>query len=76
MEGIDTKEALEKQVKENIKVSKESQVENKYTEALLDEIAKTTEVDVPDTMINDETERMVDQFGEQIKMQGILPCIF
>ena len=71
MEGIDTKEALEKQVKENIKVSKESKVENKYTEDLLDEIAKTTEVDVPDTMINDETERMVDQFAEQIKMQGI-----
>ena len=71
MEGIDTKEALENQVKENIKASKESQVENKYTEALLAEIAKTTKIDVPDTMINDETERMVDQFAEQIKMQGI-----
>ena len=71
MEGIDTKEALEKQVKENIKASKESEVENKYIEALLDEIAKTTKVDVPDTMVNDETERMVEQFSSQIAMQGI-----
>ena len=71
MEGIDTKEALEKQVKENIKTSKESQIEDKYTEALLAEIAKTTEIDVPDTMINDECERMVDHFAEHISMQGI-----
>ena len=71
MEGIDTKEALEAQVKENIKASKESQVEDKYIDALLAEIAKTTEVDVPYTMINDEEERMVDHFGEHLSMQGI-----
>ena len=71
MDGIDSKESLEKQVKENIKASKEREVEDKYTESLLAEIAKTTEIDVPDTMINDETERMVDHFAEHIKMQGI-----
>ena len=71
MEGIDTKEALEAQVKENIKASKEAQAEDKYIDELLAEVAKTTEVDVPDTMINDETDRMVDQFAEHIAMQGI-----
>ena len=71
MEGIDTKEALEAQVKENIKASKEVKIEDKYTEDLLAEVAKTTEVDVPETMINDETERMVDHFAEHIQMQGI-----
>ena len=71
MEGIDSKEALEKQVKENITASKEAKAEDKYTEDLLAEIAKTTEVDVPETMINDETERMVDHFAEHIMMQGI-----
>ena len=71
MEGIDTKEALEKQVKENITAGKEAEVENKYTEALLDEISKTTEIDVPDTMVNDETDRMVEHFAEHIAMQGM-----
>jgi len=71
MEGIDTKEALEAQVKENIKASKETQAEEKYIDELLAEVAKTTEVDVPDTMINDETDRMVEQFAEHISMQGI-----
>lgn len=71
MDGIDTIEALEAQVKENIKASKESKAEEKYTEDLLNKIIETTEIDVPETMINDETDRMVDQFAENISMQGI-----
>ena len=71
MEGIDNKEALEAQVKENIKTSKDAKAEEKYIEDLLAEIAKNTEIDVPETMVNDETERMVEQFAEHLSMQGI-----
>ena len=71
MEGIDSKEALENQVKENIKASKEKQAEDKYIDELLNKIIETAEIDVPETMINDETDRMVQQFSEQIGMQGI-----
>lgn len=71
MEGIDSKETLEAQVKENIKASKESKAEEKYTQDLLDKIVSTTEIDVPETMVNDETSRMVEQFKEHISMQGI-----
>ena len=71
MEGIDTKEALEAQVKENITASKEAQAEDKYVEDLLNEVSKTTEIDVPETMINDETDRMVEHFAENMRMQGI-----
>ena len=71
MEGIDSKESLEKQVKENIKTRKESEAEEKYVDALLDEIAKNTEVDVPDTMVNEEIDHMIEHFKEHIMMQGI-----
>lgn len=71
MEGIDSKESLEKQVKENIKTRKESIAEDKYIDELLKEIADNTEVDIPDTMINDETTHMVEHFKEHIMMQGI-----
>lgn len=71
MEGIDSKEKLEAQVKENIKASKEREIENKYTDDLLAKIAETTEVDIPDAMVNDEVDRMVEQFSEHISMQGI-----
>ena len=71
MEGIDSKESLEKQVKENIKTRKEKEAEDKYIDELLKEIADNTEVDIPDTMINDETTHMIEHFKEHIMMQGI-----
>ena len=71
MEGIDSKESLEKQVKENIKTRKESVAEDKYIDELLKEIANNTEVDIPDTMINDEINHMIEHFKEHITMQGI-----
>lgn len=71
MDGIDSKEALEKQVKENIKARKDAEAEDKYIDELLKEIAKTTEVEIPYTMIDDETHRMVHQFADHIAMQGI-----
>ena len=71
MEGIDSKEALEKQVKENITAQKDKEVEDKYIDSLLAKIAENTEIDIPETMVNDETDRMVDQFAEHIQMQGI-----
>ena len=71
MEGIDSKEKLEAQVKENIKASKDSKAEDAYIDALLEKIAESTSIDIPDTMINDETDRMVEQFKEHIGMQGI-----
>ena len=71
MEGIDSKEALEAQVKENIKARKEQVAEDKYIEDLLTEIRKNTEIDVPYTMINDEAHNMVHHFEEHLMMQGI-----
>lgn len=59
MEGIDSKEALENQLKENIKAEKDADAENKYIDALLDEAAKDVEVDVPQPMIDEEINRIV-----------------
>ena len=71
MEGIDTKEALEKQVEENIKARKESEVENKYIDELLEAAAKNVEVEIPEVMIEEEIDRMIRQYEENLKMQGI-----
>ena len=71
MEGIDSKEALEKQVEENIKTRKESELENKYLDELLEVAAKNTEVDIPDVMIEEEIDRMLKQYEENLNMQGI-----
>lgn len=71
MEGIDTKEALEKQLEENIKARKEHEAENKYVDDLLEAAAKNVEVEIPDIMIQEEIDRMIKQYEENLSMQGI-----
>jgi len=71
MEGIDSKEKLEKQVSENIKAHKQMDVENKYMDNLLEAASKNVKVEIPEVMINEELDRMVNQYAEHLKMQGI-----
>lgn len=71
MEGITDEESLKAQLKENIEARKTTEAENKYVDELLDAAAKETEVEIPHSMIHDEIDRMVNQYEEHLKMQGI-----
>lgn len=71
MEGIDSEESLRKQLEENIQVHKESHAENDFIDELLVKAVENMEVDVPEVMVNDETDRMLKQYEENLKMQGI-----
>ena len=68
---IKTEEELRKNVEETIEARKDQEAENKLIDDLLVEVAKTTEIDVPEVMIHEEAHRMVHQYEEQLKMQGI-----
>ena len=71
MEGIDSKEGLENQIKENIKARKEMDNENEYVDALLETASKNIEVDIPECMISEEQDRMIKQYEENLRMQGL-----
>ena len=71
MEGINSKETLEKEVKETIRVRKEMDNENKYVDDLLEAALKNTKMEVPDVLVEEEAHRMVHQYEETLKMQGI-----
>ncbi len=71
MEGVDSKETLEKEVEEKIKAQKEADNENKYIDHLLEEVAKNVEVDIPQEMVDEETTRLLGRFEQQMAMQGI-----
>ena len=34
-------------------------------------MCKTVEIDIPEVMIDEETQRMINQFDETLKMQGL-----
>ncbi len=71
MEGIDSKEALENQLEENIKAHKEHHAEDHFIDELLNAAIKNMTVEIPDAMINEEIDRMLRQYEENLKMQGI-----
>ncbi len=71
MEGVNTKEALEKEIEATIKAHKEMDAENKHVDALLEAVGKNTEVDIPEEMVEEEVDRLLKRFEDQIKMQGI-----
>ena len=54
-----------------IRLNKEAEAENKYVDTLLEEVSKSVEVDIPDEMVEDEINRLIGRFEEQIKMQGL-----
>jgi len=70
-EGVDTKEKLEAEIEKNIIAHKEADAENKYIDAVLEAAAENCEVDIPEAMISEELDRMVKQYEEHLKMQGL-----
>lgn len=76
MDKVDSKESLEKELKETIKARKEMEAENKYTDDLLEAAAKNIKVNIPDAMIHDEIHRMMHQYEENLKMQGLTLDLF
>ncbi len=71
MEGINDLKSLEKDVEERIKAKKSIANENIYIDNLLKEVAKHTKVEIPEEIIEEEMKRMIGQFSEQLKLQGI-----
>lgn len=71
MEGVNSKETLEKEIKANIEANKEMDAENKYIDTLLEEVGKNVEVDIPEEMVDEEVDRLMHRYEEQLKMQGI-----
>ena len=71
MDGVDSKETLEKSIKDTIKARKETDAENKYVDDLLSKIGENTEVEIPEEMIDEEVHRLIHRFEEELRMQGI-----
>ena len=71
MEGIDNEDKLKEEIKASIQAQKEMDAENAYVDNLFDAVAKNVEVDIPEEMVEEEINRLMGRFEEQMKMQGI-----
>ncbi len=71
MEGVNSEETLKEEIKKSIEAQKEMDAENKYVDAILEAVSKNVEVDIPEEMVDEEVNRLMGRFEEQMKMQGI-----
>ena len=71
MEGVDSEEKLREHIKSSITAHKEVENENAYVDELLEEVGKNVEVDIPQEMVEEEIDRLMGRFEEQMKMQGV-----
>lgn len=71
MEGIDSKEKLEQQIKEDMQAHKEHHAEEHFIDSVLAKAIENMQVEIPNAMVEEELDRIVRQYGEHLKMQGI-----
>ena len=71
LDDVKTVEDLKKTIKETMTSQKEYEAENKYIDDLFEALLKETKVDVPHELIHEELDRMIEQYEERLKMQGI-----
>lgn len=70
-EDVKTKEDLENKIEEYLKSRKETEVEDQYIEECLKTASDNMKIDINEEIISDEIHRMINQFENQLKMQGL-----
>ena len=69
-EGVTTTEKFEEFLKENLKKQKEADSERNYANECLAKVVENAKVEVPQIMIDEETDRMVEDFKNRLAQQG------
>ncbi len=62
---------LNSEVEKVLKDQKQAEADDKFLESVLETAAKNMEVELPEEIIDDEVHRMMHQFEEQLKTQGL-----
>lgn len=71
MEGVNDKESLEKQIKEELEHHKEHELHHKYEEDCLDKASSNMKVELVQELIDDEAEHLHKEFMQKMQMQGV-----
>ncbi len=71
LEGIEDEKSLKKMIKDNIKARKDMENENAFVDQVLEKASETMKVEIPEEIISEELDRMIEKYAETLKMQGI-----
>lgn len=70
-DDVKTEEQLRDLIKVDLEAKKEYEIENKYVDDLLAKAEENTQVELPEELIEEEIHRMMHQYEDNLKMQGI-----
>ena len=68
---VKTLDELKKKVKDDLMKEKEHANDDSFLDKVLEAAAKNMTVDINEEIVDDEIHRMIDQYTEQLKMQGL-----
>ncbi len=68
---VTNEKELEAEVEKVIKDRKEKEIEDKYLDECLDKASENMKVELNEEIIDDEVHRMIHQFEDQLRMQGL-----
>ena len=71
LDDVKTLDDLKKTITDTMTSSKEFEAENKYVDDLFEALLKETSVEVPHELVHEEIDRMIKQYEERLKMQGV-----
>ena len=68
---VETLDALKEKIKNRLKERKEHEAKHKTEDALLEKAAENAEMEIPAVMIDNEVERMLSDFEQQLRAQNL-----
>lgn len=68
---FDTLEELKADAKEKLKKSAESKAESQMKNSVLEQVYNANDIDIPDSMVEDEINNMMNEFDQQLRSQGM-----
>ncbi|WP_251549438.1 trigger factor [Neobacillus muris] len=68
---VETLDALKEKIRTRLQDSKNHEAEHHIQDSVIDQAAANAEVEIPDVMVENETNRMLQEFEQRLQMQGM-----
>lgn len=70
-EDVETLEQLKEKIRTRLEETRKKEAEAALRDAVVEKAAENAEIDIPEAMIKNETDRMLREFDQRLQMQGL-----
>jgi trigger factor len=70
-EEVETLDELKAKIKQRLEEAKKNEAETTLRNTLVEKAAENAEIDIPEVMVKNETDRMLKEFEQRLQMQGL-----